>query len=393
MTAPVELRPGLIEAHLAAMFDTAPDHHFMVLTSAPLGGEPWSKSQRIEQGLDPAGAARNRAVPVRDVAQAVERIVSQGPTRNIYVSACTVTEPPGSPWQRVKESTAAGLVGFWADVDVAGPGHKGAELPYPPTIADALELLDDCPLPATTVIETGGGLHAWWMFDQFVPVTDDNRADWRRFSGEWHTGLFAAAGWRGWHLDKVGDLARVMRVAGTIRTKQADPEPRLVTIHEASSGHRYQPGHVVGAAIEPDPPPPTPEPPQRPTTVGTASTGSSGDPGRYGPVNAISELSWAEILVPHQWTRVGEEGGAELWRRPGGTSAYSLKADTHAACNWSSALKDWPVGGEGREKGLILTKWRVWCLVNGFGYGRAAESAASKYIREQQNDRRKGVRR
>jgi len=389
-SSPPEIREGLIRCHLTAMFEAAPDDHYMVLTSAPIGPVDWVKGDP-EYGT--AGApASHRCVPVRDVDQAVERIMRAGPTRNIYVSACTLLEDQGTQ-RRAREDIAAGLVGFWADVDVDGPGHKATSsgLPHPPTNFDALDLIDDCPLPATTVLATGGGFHAWWMFDRFVEITEANRAQWMAFSRAWHAGLGQAGKNYGWHVDQVGDLARVMRVAGTIRTKCADPAPHLVTIHEASSGHRFQPDHVVRATIPEDPPEPPPEPPRSSLTASRRPLVSSGDPDRFGPANAFDDVSWEDILRPHDWEYVGDSKGVGLWRRPGASSAYSIKVTDAAAVNWSSALPGWPTGK--LAPGSKLTKWRVWCLVNGFGYGQAAESAAATYIREQQNARRKGVRR
>ena len=97
----------------------------------------------------------------------------------------------------------------------------------------------------------------------------------------------------------------------------------------------------------------------------------------YGPANAFENVPWCEILEPVGWTFVGiERSGAELWLRPGGASSkYSLKAFEHAAIVWSDNA-GLPVG-----RGQRLTKFRLWCHLNGVD-----ESEGARVIRQAANE-------
>src|SRR5713101_3149318 len=53
-------------------------------------------------------------------------------------------DAPGAPTTRGYSETAVALPGFWSDVDIASPAHKGANLP--PTFEDALSLVRTFPL-------------------------------------------------------------------------------------------------------------------------------------------------------------------------------------------------------------------------------------------------------
>jgi hypothetical protein len=123
------------------------------------------------------------------------------------------------------------IPGAWADIDLAGPGHKSANLP---TLEEALAELDAFKLPPTMLVHSGGGLHAYWLG---VGV-------WSAEAGDVVTGIQAAlrGHWaaRGWDLDNTADLARILRVPGTLNYKLLG-EPRPVRILSLD-GPRYEPG-------------------------------------------------------------------------------------------------------------------------------------------------------
>ena len=60
---------------------------------------------------------------------------------------------------RLKAADVAGIPGLWADLDIAGPVHKKANLP--PSQEAALQLLGQMPFPPTIVVDTDHGLQAW----------------------------------------------------------------------------------------------------------------------------------------------------------------------------------------------------------------------------------------
>lgn len=101
---------------------------------------------------------------------------------------------------------------LWVDIDVAGPNHARSD--YPPDLDAAHKLLDDFPLRATSVVATGGGLQAWWRFDE--PRRCDETVG---LLTQWGTTWRELARRRGWHIDNVFEMARIMRLPGTTNTK------------------------------------------------------------------------------------------------------------------------------------------------------------------------------
>lgn len=132
-----------------------------------------------------------------------------------------------------------GIVGLWADIDIAGPGH--ASKAYPPTREAALSLVEALPVPPSMMVWTGGGFHPWWLFRegwQFDSAEERDSA--ARLARGWGAAIQQIARFRGYTLDPVFDLPRVLRVPGTYRTKPEDPSPVLVQV-ESQSDRRYNP--------------------------------------------------------------------------------------------------------------------------------------------------------
>jgi hypothetical protein len=181
--------------------------------------EPWAIADRLV-ALDAEAQASGRPV-------------------NIYVGA-TLAPPRdelpregGKPRARPHAEDAAALLGVWADIDVAELGGH-SDRPYPPTEADARALLARLPIAPTLVLHTGHGLQAWWLLhepwrfdDDPDPVASHTRA--ADLARDWvNTLRLHAEDAGGWHLDPVGDLARLMRPAGTTNRK-GDALPVTIT--------------------------------------------------------------------------------------------------------------------------------------------------------------------
>jgi hypothetical protein len=142
----------------------------------------------------------------------------------------------GGQGTRGTSATAGGIAALWADVDVFGPNHKAENLP--PTIDDALGLLDRLGLPPSVIVRTGGGLQAYWFLVE--PWIFDDDADRQRaaaLAASWVGTLQAHAAVHGWKVDSTKDLARVMRVPGTCNRKGGGAVPVTMEVF----GHRYNP--------------------------------------------------------------------------------------------------------------------------------------------------------
>ena len=109
------------------------------------------------------------------------------------------------------------IAGLWLDLDVnGGPDRKTGACP---TIDDA-ERLARAVLEPTITVRSGYGLHAWWLFIEpwvFAGVFDQERA--ATMAAQWFELHRRAALEQGWHVDHAHDLARLLRLPGTINGK------------------------------------------------------------------------------------------------------------------------------------------------------------------------------
>lgn len=114
------------------------------------------------------------------------------------------------------------LCSLYADIDVFGPAHKEKHLPE--TKDAALEHLRTLPMQPTYVIDTGYGLQAYWVLEK--PLRLDSQDDWMKGDGilkgygQFLTDHFAQKGWK---LDPVFDLARMLRFPGSYNFKLDAP--------------------------------------------------------------------------------------------------------------------------------------------------------------------------
>lgn len=134
------------------------------------------------------------------------------------------------------------LPGFYVDLDV-GAG-KFDDL-------DAAEKFaaEQLPVAPTMTVVSGGGLHAWWLFEEPDELLDDaalRRAE-ARVHG-WSLAARHAAQPAGVRVDAVWDLARVCRVPGTHNWKTGEPRPVKV---RSSGGRRVSPSDFDLFAVEP----------------------------------------------------------------------------------------------------------------------------------------------
>lgn len=156
--------------------------------------------------------------------------------RDVYVGVGLSPRDFGAT-HRCPSDQILGLVGFGADLDLKSEAHTTTALPR--SIADALSIIPAA-MPPTAVVATGNGAHAWWLFKE--PLVFDSGEE-RNATAElitrWQTLLRLNAANRGWAFDRLSDLARILRIPGTLNNK--DPQnPKAVSVH-SNAGRRYNP--------------------------------------------------------------------------------------------------------------------------------------------------------
>ena len=139
---------------------------------------------------------------------------------DVYFGVCPYTAV--EPGKRGDAKCAAAMVGLWLDVDVRNPeAHSGTD--YPETDEQAFDLIYDMPRRPSVVVHSGYGLQAWWLFKTpRILRTEADRMEAGMVAAGWVATGNKLAKRHGWKLDKVGDLARVLRVPGTWNRKSTN---------------------------------------------------------------------------------------------------------------------------------------------------------------------------
>src|SRR5262245_38525385 len=136
--------------------------------------------------------------------------------------------------RRAEHTCAVGSV--WADVDVAKPGATKCYLPDLPAARAAFGSL---PIRPTLTVCSGSGLHGWWCFREAIPIaTEADRVEASRLVRRWQGYLRQRLA--PYALDATHDLARVLRVPGTVNTKYGVP-----VVLENASGPRVNPAELA----------------------------------------------------------------------------------------------------------------------------------------------------
>lgn len=154
------------------------------------------------------------------------------------------TDATGEPVTkgRTRNEDVRGLVGLWADIDIAGEGHADAH--YPATVEDARRIVDAVRLKPTLVVHSGGGLQVYWLFTEPWLTADAadpeaERVKMARLVQDWTRTIQYQAELVGrFKVDSVFDLARLLRPAGTTNRKIGG-NPRRVEILEFNERATY----------------------------------------------------------------------------------------------------------------------------------------------------------
>ena len=203
-------------------------------------GVVWSSHNRVTRWPQAEPAATAAAIREADSARgALATYLGMAP--------CPT---PGRQDKRAGNDQVGALVAVWVDIDFAGPAHDKPGLPR--TEADARRILGSVGLAPTMVWHTGHGMQAVWCLAEpwvFEPGSAE-AGQAASLVRDWVLTLAVHAHRLGrWPLDRVHDLARVLRAPGTINRKiTGDHRPvRLLEINDAA---RYGVDDLLERLIE-----------------------------------------------------------------------------------------------------------------------------------------------
>ena len=122
------------------------------------------------------------------------------------------------------------------DIDIQSDAHKSDNL-----AADFDEAKSFLPFTPSIIINSGYGLHAYFIFDTPIAITDQNREELKRRNNLLLDIIRLRA--NGKKIDGVGDLPRVLRTPGTFNYKLGKDDAPLCHIVE-DSGLRFSPNQI-----------------------------------------------------------------------------------------------------------------------------------------------------
>jgi hypothetical protein len=143
---------------------------------------------------------------------------AMGQPNDCYVGCCL--GPRNLPSDR--RATASDVLYFpalWLDGDYQyGDVHKKPNLP--PNQDAVLKVIHSMPLKPSIAVHTGHGLQPWWILQEMEKIdSEEARARLSSIERRWNKLFSIHAQKYGWVVDSVHDLARVMRLPGTMNTK------------------------------------------------------------------------------------------------------------------------------------------------------------------------------
>ena len=176
------------------------DEGFVTLTALPSRNTKWFKAGEIEK-----------------IAKTAENI---GKKTNVFFGVGLRSKVLQNGL-RGSEKDISCITTLYADVDIRGSAHAQEDLPE--TIDEAVSFLNDLKIKPSIIVMSGNGIHSYWLLN--TPFKINNAEDknhiiavFRGF-GKY---INLEAKKRGWKLDNVYDLARILRVPGSINHKLAN---------------------------------------------------------------------------------------------------------------------------------------------------------------------------
>jgi len=122
---------------------------------------------------------------------------------------------------RGSRDDVSAVIGTYTDFDIKGDAHKEKKLPE--TKEELMAFLMSLPKIPTALVESGNGIHAYWLFDEIFYIRNESDRDYaERILKGWESFVKEEAFREyGWKFDSVSDLPRMLRAVGTLNHKTA----------------------------------------------------------------------------------------------------------------------------------------------------------------------------
>jgi hypothetical protein len=157
--------------------------------------------------------------------EAADYAVSLIDKQNVYYGVGLHREPKSKG--RGGTDDIIGIPAIWIDIDIQDEAHQKKNLP--PSIDDAMGILEGLRWPPSMLIHSGHGLQAHWLLREILDTsTEDARIQAKLLVQRFQAYVRSLFLKKGWTLDSVHDLARVMRMPGTMNMKTEPHVPARI---------------------------------------------------------------------------------------------------------------------------------------------------------------------
>jgi hypothetical protein len=177
-------------------------------------GDEWISVWAINREVDPSSRASQKVLweRVDRIPYLVRCVQPFSRTHCVFFGVATRKE-------RLKQGRGGDdecvrLPALFADFDLTGPNHKAEN--YPPDEAALKEIMHKLP-PASILVATGGGYHAYWKLN---PPRE--AADAMMDLKKWDNYVVGTAAEIGYKVDGIFQLSRVLRLPGSLNCKNLE---------------------------------------------------------------------------------------------------------------------------------------------------------------------------
>ena len=280
-----------------------------------------------------------RSIYAGDVADAAGAV--NGTTTDLYIGVALF---PSDIAERVKarnggrpkSAEASLLPGVWIDFDVDGTPDPTPSDPHrvktgaAPDMGTAIEC-SRLFIEPTMLVQSGGGIHAWYLFEEaWTLVDDEDRQRAEAFVERFQKAHREKVGFK---IDSTHDLARLLRLPGTFNGKGTPPAPVALILADGPSHDRSALEALFPAHVDEAPPkaPPAPKPVES---------------------KEVFPFDKFEALLENN------DNFAQTWKR-----------ERRDKPNWSASEYDLSIGNFARAAGFtdaeIVALWRRWRTKHG----------------------------
>jgi hypothetical protein len=186
---------------------------------------------------------RTDFIEASDIA-AVEKHLASLPTgAQVVFNFARLAKKLTSGRGKITDTHAFSVIGM--DIDIADPNKPNKSLPA--DIDEAVAALETLQLPPSIYVNSGSGLHAYWVLEEDLIVTDESDLKHARdFVANFYRGLVSNL--PQYNFDHTQDLARSFRMPSSTNLK--DPtNPKLVSVRELHSERIYSHDEIIDASV------------------------------------------------------------------------------------------------------------------------------------------------